>query len=728
MRPPPPFHPSHVLLHNLLSDAKGAYLPYTLTEHLHNVTDTLVIGMTTSLSPEEVEWGEAGLYYKKRGVLGQGSSGTVYHVESIVDGKAWVLKCVSWVGATDDVKESARTEASILKKCTHPNIVSVKETYEDATRFVMVMEYCEGGDLEDLISPPNAANDVLRKPLPLRDSLLFFAQACLAVSYLHKRNIIHRDLKTANVFLTQRGVVKIGDFGIAKTLGDERATTATMCGTPFCFSPELCEGKQYDKKTDIWALGVILYELLSGGTKPFQGTNLMALVNAILHTPIEDLKPPAPPDSLDEITSGLIWELIVDMLQKDPARRPSIQDVLSHPIVKKRLKDFAEEMKQIIQKRAPQQRNADGSVATAVAAPPKRDESPPPFAAVMRKGSSSDLHQQLQECSRQFRREAQENRDRLRQAVLDERSGAGDAPAADPSPAAADAETPVEAANEVVPGSFEAENHSKYNLAVEAAKEELIEELKEEEAKPTSEVSASPPVSPPGSSHNESRSQPSRGVDDPGLTDEADSPTSDAAPSSVADSPQSRPKKPRKEATNAPPVMVYDFTKPAIEQPSPKGATPVPASASPFALHSSPSRASVVPAGVFDGTAAHDVATPTPTAEGDNTDQKAGDTSSYAVPAAVGVGDVPAPCQQCSGASNTTLAAYHCVDCNHALCSACSTKLHSLRTFQHHRVVPILLSPLQPQPPKPLANNFIADDAISSPGRAVHGIRCCTLM
>eukprot|EP00754_Rhynchopus_humris_P043055 Rhum_TRINITY_DN2949_c0_g1::Rhum_TRINITY_DN2949_c0_g1_i1::g.9026::m.9026/K08857/NEK1_4_5; NIMA (never in mitosis gene a)-related kinase 1/4/5 len=686
--------------------------------------------MTTSLSPEEVEWGEAGLYYKKRGVLGQGSSGTVYHVESIVDGKAWVLKCVSWVGATDEVKESARAEASILKNCTHPNIVSVKETYEDATRFVMVMEYCEGGDLEDLISPPDAASDVLRKPLPLRDSLLFFAQACLAVSYLHKRNIIHRDLKTANVFLTQRGVVKIGDFGIAKTLGDERATTATMCGTPFCFSPELCEGKQYDKKTDIWALGIILYELLSGGTKPFQGTNLMALVNAILHTPIEDLKPPAPPDSIDEITSGLIWELIVDMLQKDPARRPSIQDVLSHPIVKKRLKDFAEEMKQIIQKRAPQQRNADGSVAATVAAPPQRDESPPPFAAVMQKGSPSDLHHQLQECSRQFRREAQENRDRLRQAVLDERNAVGDAPAADPSPAAADAETPVEAAQDVATRLWEAGNHSiSDELPVGAAKEETIEEeLKEQEAKPTTDVdddvSASPLISPPSNSHDESRSQPSRGVDDPGLTDEADSPTSDAAPSS--DSPQSRPKKPRKEGASAPPVMVYDFTKPAIQQPSPKSV--VPASASPFALHSSPSRASVVPASGFDSSAAHDVATPTPTAEGDNTEQKAGDAGGYAVPAAVGIGDSPAPCQQCSGTNNTTLAAYHCVDCNHALCSACSTKLHSLRTFQHHRVVPILLSPLQPQPPKPLANNFIADDANSSPGRAVHGIRCCTLM
>ena len=111
--------------------------------------------------------------------------------------------------------------------------------------------------------------------------MAWFVQLCLAMEHVHGHKILHRDLKTGNVFLSRRGVVKLGDFGLSTVLANTLAVANTVCGTPYCFSPELCSNKDYDTKSDVWAMGCILYELCAL-QYPFEAPNMKKLVDVIL--------------------------------------------------------------------------------------------------------------------------------------------------------------------------------------------------------------------------------------------------------------------------------------------------------------------------------------------------------------------------------------------------------------------------------------------------------------
>lgn len=147
-----------------------------------------------------------------------------------------------------------------------------------------------------------------------------FEQMLSAVAYLHDNNVLHRDLKTANIFLTREQHVKIGDFGISKIMGTETrlAGAQTVVGTPYYISPEMCEGKSYNAKSDIWALGCILYEMACL-QKTFEGTNLPALVGKIIKADYEQIKGPYSND---------LKLLVRDMLKVDPEERPSAAQAL----------------------------------------------------------------------------------------------------------------------------------------------------------------------------------------------------------------------------------------------------------------------------------------------------------------------------------------------------------------------------------------------------------------
>ena len=137
-------------------------------------------------------------------------------------------------------------------------------------------------------------------------------------------SILHRDLKTANIFLTKDSDVKLGDFGIAKLVSATKKQASTVIGTPYYISPELCQGKPYDQKSDIWALGCILYEMVSR-KKTFDGSNLPALVNKIMT------------GSFAPITgtySQELKELIRSLLSKDPRLRPTTSDLLDHALLR----------------------------------------------------------------------------------------------------------------------------------------------------------------------------------------------------------------------------------------------------------------------------------------------------------------------------------------------------------------------------------------------------------
>ena len=132
------------------------------------------------------------------------------------------------------------------------------------------MGYADGGDLSDKIKEKKASTAGCFSE---DEVMAIFVQICLALKYVHARKVLHRDLKAQNVFLTQAGIVKLGDFGVAKVLESTFAQAKTQIGTPFYLSPEICKGESYERKSDIWSLGVILYEMLAMKV-PFQAPNL----------------------------------------------------------------------------------------------------------------------------------------------------------------------------------------------------------------------------------------------------------------------------------------------------------------------------------------------------------------------------------------------------------------------------------------------------------------------
>lgn len=140
-------------------------------------------------------------------------------------------------------------------------------------RLYIVTEYCEKGDLARFI---RAQRGWIPEPLVLD----IFTQVCLGLRYMHSKRVLHRDIKAMNIFLRKNNQIRIGDFGVAKTLLDEKEFTSTLTGTPFYFSPEVCKEMPYDSKSDIWALGCLLYELCCK-TQPFKSKGYTGLKRMI---------------------------------------------------------------------------------------------------------------------------------------------------------------------------------------------------------------------------------------------------------------------------------------------------------------------------------------------------------------------------------------------------------------------------------------------------------------
>lgn len=162
----------------------------------------------------------------------------------------------------------------------------------------------------------------------------WFTQICLAIKHIHDKKILHRDLKSQNVFLTKNGLVKLGDFGIAKCLMFTLDKAKTVVGTPYYLSPEIVENRPYSFKSDIWSLGVLLYEIICL-KMPFDASSLPMLYVKI----IRGSYPPIP-----NIYSKDLRSLVNLLLTVDNDKRPSINDILRLPYIKSRIRSFLTEM------------------------------------------------------------------------------------------------------------------------------------------------------------------------------------------------------------------------------------------------------------------------------------------------------------------------------------------------------------------------------------------------
>ncbi|XP_053426385.1 serine/threonine-protein kinase Nek8 isoform X3 [Nycticebus coucang] len=232
------------------------------------------------------------------------------------DQKLVIIKQIPVEQMTKEERQAAQNECQVLKLLNHPNVIEYYENFLEDKALMIAMEYAPGGTLAEFIQ--KRCNSLLEEETILH----FFVQILLALHHVHTHLILHRDLKTQNILLDKhRMVVKIGDFGISKILSS-KSKAYTVVGTPCYISPELCEGKPYNQKSDIWALGCVLYELASL-KRAFEAANLPALVLKIMSgtfAPISDRYSPE------------LRQLVLSLLSLEPAQRPPLCHIMAQPL------------------------------------------------------------------------------------------------------------------------------------------------------------------------------------------------------------------------------------------------------------------------------------------------------------------------------------------------------------------------------------------------------------
>eukprot|EP00672_Neobodo_designis_P022466 CAMPEP_0174849842 /NCGR_PEP_ID=MMETSP1114-20130205/17695_1 /TAXON_ID=312471 /ORGANISM="Neobodo designis, Strain CCAP 1951/1" /LENGTH=504 /DNA_ID=CAMNT_0016084251 /DNA_START=41 /DNA_END=1552 /DNA_ORIENTATION=+ len=300
--------------------------------------------------------------YRKIKTVGRGSFGEAVLVRSRADNKRYIAKTIETASMNPKEKRDLSGEIRILAAVNHPNIIRYHEHFEDGTVMFIVMEYADGGDLNQRIKERKKSENP--EPFDPKLCMFWFLQIAMALKFLHDKRILHRDLKTANVFLTSKNVVKLGDFGISTVLQNTMACAKTVCGTPYYFSPEICQSKPYNNKSDVWALGVCFYEMLTLN-RPFNARTLKDLLKKILVGQYEPI-PQSVPSELRTLCQSL--------LQISPSQRPSINRLLEQPFVQTSLRTFSEELEaqtareraeyEERKRRAPQQPAQTASTAT----------------------------------------------------------------------------------------------------------------------------------------------------------------------------------------------------------------------------------------------------------------------------------------------------------------------------------------------------------------------------
>ncbi|XP_057560930.1 serine/threonine-protein kinase Nek4 isoform X5 [Hippopotamus amphibius kiboko] len=263
-------------------------------------------------------------------VVGRGSYGEVALVRHRRDGRQYVIKKLNLRHASSRERRAAEQEAQLLSQLKHPNIVTYKESWEGGDGLLyIVMGFCEGGDLYRKLKEQKG------RLLPESQVVEWFVQIAMALQYLHEKHILHRDLKTQNVFLTRTNIIKVGDLGIARVLENHCDMASTLIGTPYYMSPELFSNKPYNYKSDVWALGCCVYEMATL-KHAFNAKDMNSLVYRI----IEGKLPPMPKDYSPELA-----ELIRTMLSKRPEERPSVRSILRQPYIKHQISLFLEATK-----------------------------------------------------------------------------------------------------------------------------------------------------------------------------------------------------------------------------------------------------------------------------------------------------------------------------------------------------------------------------------------------
>jgi serine/threonine protein kinase len=261
--------------------------------------------------------------YKQIGIAGRGSYGQVWQVQRLADNGIYVAKIMA---REKEHRHSA--EIKCLQLCQHFGVIQLIESFYSDVGPVMILEYAPGGDLSKTIKS-RAHN---KEHFSEEQIGMMFVQMCMAVDYLHRHKMLHRDIKSANILLGECGLVKLSDFGFSRKFDGtvSNSVASTFLGTPYYLAPEMWKRAKYNKKADVWSLGIVLYEMMAL-KRPFVSQSMKGLMTAIVSGVYE----PPPTQYSPELCA-----LLSTMLAVDEAHRPSAGDILRSPVIERYVHQF----------------------------------------------------------------------------------------------------------------------------------------------------------------------------------------------------------------------------------------------------------------------------------------------------------------------------------------------------------------------------------------------------
>ncbi len=257
-------------------------------------------------------------HYEVVEMLGAGGMGVLYRAQDTELGRTVALKFLppQW-SLNPDFNERFRQEARAVAALDHPNVCAIYEVGEtEESQLFIAMAHYQGQTVREKIS---------RGPLDVDDALELARQTASGLAAAHRAGLVHRDIKPGNLIVTDEGVLKILDFGLAKTAEASVTEAGMRLGTPAYMSPEQTRGEEVDGRTDLWSLGVVLYEMLTGG-RPFRGDSNSAVIHAIRH------EEPEQQGELRERQSPDVERLVLRLLSKDPEERHAGAELLSEEL------------------------------------------------------------------------------------------------------------------------------------------------------------------------------------------------------------------------------------------------------------------------------------------------------------------------------------------------------------------------------------------------------------
>ncbi|KAH1081101.1 hypothetical protein J1N35_020862 [Gossypium stocksii] len=263
--------------------------------------------------------------------IGSGSFAVVWRSRHRQHGLEVAVKEIDKKLLSSKVSESLLKEISILSTINHPNIIQLFEAIETEDRIFLVLEYCDGGDLAAYIQRYGKVSEEVARHL--------MRQLAAGLQVLQEKHLIHRDLKPQNLLLTKGSTpqLKIGDFGFARSLTPENLAD-TLCGSPLYMAPEIIQNKKYDAKADLWSVGAILFQLVTG-KPPFDGNNQLQLFQNILRS--TELQ--FPEGALEELHPDCV-NLCRSLLQHDPVERLTFREFFNHKFLGERSKKVGLEL------------------------------------------------------------------------------------------------------------------------------------------------------------------------------------------------------------------------------------------------------------------------------------------------------------------------------------------------------------------------------------------------